>query len=256
MGVPSTIDYVLADCSLFSSVRSFKVLPITHLSDHCCISTSVKTNFTINDLVDHEPARDPSQNAYKPDALSLKIFQKALEINLKDYNDKNVNTVDEAVANLTNVITNTDNATVNRSKFKSKKAKSDIHGKPWFDNNCRSLKSKLNRARKELHCKPFENTALRKYLVALKTYKRILKRTEYSYKMTLKNKLDVLDTNEPRKYWQVIKKMRSWGKVKDSNEDIQPSKWISISKASLDTIPTTGNRGQQLIPFRSQPLMS
>ena len=119
------------------------------LSDHCCISTSLKTNFTINDQVDHEPARiNPSHDVYKPDILSLKVFQKALEINLKDYNDKNINTVDEAVANLTTVITNTANATVNRSKFKSRKAQSIKHRKPWFDNNCRSLKSKLNRARK------------------------------------------------------------------------------------------------------------
>lgn len=157
----STIDYILADCSLHNSVRSFKVLPSTYLSDHCCISTSIKTNFTTNNQVDHEPARvNPPQDTYKPDTLSSKIFQKALELNLKQYNYKNIHNVDEAVTNLTDVITNTANVTINRSKFKPRKVKNDKHKKPWIDNDCRYLKSRLNRARNELHGSPFDKTVL------------------------------------------------------------------------------------------------
>ena len=45
--------------------------------------------------------------------------------------------------------------------------------------------------------------------------------------MGLRDKLNALNTNEPRKYWQFIKKMRAWGTGKDSNDEIQPSKWTS-----------------------------
>ena len=41
---PSLIDYALCGENLLDSIFSFSVLPFTELSDHCCISTNLRTN--------------------------------------------------------------------------------------------------------------------------------------------------------------------------------------------------------------------
>ena len=66
-----------------------------------------------------------------------------------------------------------------------------------------------------------------------------LKRAEHLHKIGLRDELNALNTNEPRKLWQFIKKMRSWGTGNDSDDEIQPSKWTSYFRVYLVLIMIT-----------------
>ena len=45
---PSTIDYALCSFSSMPQIKSFSVLPFSGISDHCCISTTIKINRNID----------------------------------------------------------------------------------------------------------------------------------------------------------------------------------------------------------------
>ena len=79
---PSVIDYALCGQSFLPEVFSFSVLPFTDLSDHCCISTSVKINRDLieaapNENVDEYPdvSVSPEIKALTFDADRLDIFK-------------------------------------------------------------------------------------------------------------------------------------------------------------------------------------
>lgn len=79
---PSLIDYSLVESPLLNKIRSFQVKPLTHLSDHCCLYTSINTNFYTNNEVQHIPEQiNLYPDRYKPDATALKMFQRVLEAN-------------------------------------------------------------------------------------------------------------------------------------------------------------------------------
>ena len=60
---PSTIDYALCGTSMMREVFSFSVLPFTELSDHCCISVTIKVNREY--IVNHESEPNVKINPIK-----------------------------------------------------------------------------------------------------------------------------------------------------------------------------------------------
>ena len=52
---PSLIDYFIADESMLQYIKSFDVLPLTALSDHCCLHASIKSNLLVPPSCENEP---------------------------------------------------------------------------------------------------------------------------------------------------------------------------------------------------------
>ena len=228
---PSLIDYFLIESSLLGKVRSFNVKPLTHLSDHCCLHTSMNTDFCMDIEDQHIPEQiNLYPDRYKPDAAALTMFQRVLKANLSQnssWSNPPLSTNDIAT-NLTNIILRSADVTVKRTKVKPKPRGGAPLGQPWYDNQCRAQKSKLNTAKKILHAKPFDQLSISNYLSSRRAYKKCLKRAEQRHRAKFTEKLDSILTDNPRQYWQLIDKMRKWGKdIKTTKDEISSSKWVS-----------------------------
>ena len=80
---PSVIDNALCSESTIEDVKSFFVLPFTGLSDHCCISVTIKSNIYIkpvppaaNNKVDEK--LNTKKFIFKYDKTRKDLYEKAL----------------------------------------------------------------------------------------------------------------------------------------------------------------------------------
>ena len=95
---PSTIDYALCGPSLMNEVFSFSVLPFTELSDHCCISVTIKVNReqVSCDESDSEVTVNPDRESYTFDQNRIDIFKENIRTdgNIETLNTL-MNTIDQ-----------------------------------------------------------------------------------------------------------------------------------------------------------------
>ena len=152
---PSTLDYVLADTESMKEVNYFLVLSNLGLSDHECLSFSVKS-------IGFTPATEASvplskmKPFCKPDiAKFLRRLNspvgklKADEFMEKHSTEGDVDDMSQDLIDLVKWASESDN----QNKRKKKKSKKDKN--PWFDDECRKMKGCLNRAVKRFRNDPF-----------------------------------------------------------------------------------------------------
>ena len=136
-------------------VRSFHVLNFSEVSDHCPISTFINTcyNATPNPRNENTSLND-LPNRFNPDSLSLILFRKALEHNIYNANLNfptvvdNQEGADEILAKINDAILSAADRTISKSRSRRNRVPPAKNKQKWFNNKCRSLKSKLNRAKK------------------------------------------------------------------------------------------------------------
>ena len=89
---PSVIDYALCGSSLLNEIFSFSVLPFTELSDHRCISVTIKVNRPHASSNESEcPVKvNPNKVLYTFDKNRINIFKENIKI---DKNLELLNTI-------------------------------------------------------------------------------------------------------------------------------------------------------------------
>ena len=242
---PSLIDYFIADESMLQYIKSFDVLPLTTLSDHCCLHASIKSNLLVPPLCKSEPdivKLNQLPDGFWSDKASMELLRKILlsfdyQTDLNDYNTaifiENQEGVNKAVEFLNNIIMKVGkNSCKIRRRFKKQKRKSNYKNKrKWFNDECRMFKSKLNIAKRELQIKPFDQHAIQKFIGYKKKYKKCLKKAEKSYMTSLTNMLLDLESKDSKEFWNMINKMRSWGSERNNKDEyIKVSTWIDHFK--------------------------
>ena len=231
---PSLIDYFIADESMLQYIKSSDVLPLTTLSDHCCLHASIKSNLSVSPSCESEPnivklnqlpdgfwSDKPLWN-YLGNFFSLLIIRLITD----NYNTaifiENQEGVNKAGKNSFKI----------RRRFKKQKHKSDSKNKrKWFNDECRMFKSKLNIAKRELQIKPSDQHAIQKFIGYKKKYKKWLKKAEKSYMTSMTNMLLDLESKDPKEFWNMINKVRSWGSEQNNKDEyIKVATWIDHFK--------------------------
>ena len=129
--------------------------------------------------------------------------------------------VNKAVEFLNNIIKAGKNSFKIRRRFKKQKCKFNSKNKrKCFNHECRMFKSKLNIAKRELQIKPFNQHAIQKFIGYKKEYKKCLKKAEKSYMTSMTNMLLLdLESKDPKEFWNMINKMRSWGSEQNNKDE-------------------------------------
>ena len=170
---PSLIDYTLCGTCIMDGIFSFSVLPFTGLSDHCCISTNIRTNIlqqnSENNENDNSDINDGKINTvkirYTYNENRKIIFKenlgkdKNLEIINKILNQSEVDTkqLDKSISQLNEIILNAARKsfpcrkTPNRNKT-AKKSKT----KKWFNKECEMHRKLLRKHSRDLSAHPFD----------------------------------------------------------------------------------------------------
>ena len=163
----STLDYMIADTELLDKVKYFTVLQHLGLSDHECLSLSLKTKgFTTVPYPDPKIIKErPVKYASNQDflmKLTSPLGKEKLENFVNIYSNSTASSVEEMTADLVDIINTASSERVNvkenkrRTKSKKKCKNKSKNAVPWFTSECRKLKGSLNRAGKEYRKDPFD----------------------------------------------------------------------------------------------------
>ena len=242
---PSTIDYALCSEYLIKDVLSFSVLPFNGLSDHCCISLTVSVD--IEDPKAKETKQDPlkkSKYIFKFDITRKHVYEQALK------DDTNVEELRAILAQANNSedvdrgITKMNTILVNAAKKASfaKRSKCDRNTKKqqpthhdWYNRDCKAKQRFLIQCSKKLSSNPFDRERRQIFTKARAEYKKVCRKAETIGRQKLTKKLIELGQNDPKKFWDTIKKMNNWGEKKtDPCDDIDVKTWVSYFEKLLN----------------------
>eukprot|EP00794_Sanderia_malayensis_P011381 gene11381-12567_t len=219
---PSVIDYSLISENLLPEVQRFTVNKLTSLSDHCCISTRIKTDCFISlpaknetDNVDMSPI--PARFLWNPDSadnFTAALNEPAILDRLVSFQNSvfsnDQNGTDEAVNQLTNIILDVATTSISKStkRFKGKRIKKNPQ-KKWLTKDCQVTKNKLSRLANKLRQCPFDHDLQQKYRALYFHYKTMIRKAAKTYNNDLKDKLLSIENNNPKMFWNMISKIKT-----------------------------------------------
>ena len=234
----SVVDYMMASSQLLSSVRSFKVLPMTTQSDHrpviCKFYSS--TRFTqveaLSNLYDDVKTKPKWSEDIKQEFIArISSDSTILEVDLllKDdiiskeevikLNNEIVGFISESVRETLSptgmsseldsearptIINNADD----RKKRLRKRSQKSRPKHKWFDASCIQLKRELNRLSTKYSRKPFDPDIRAHFYSAKKEYRKTLKRKKDQYKQTLNKEI----LEDGKISWKRVKELKSCDK--------------------------------------------
>ena len=241
---PSLIDYAICGESLMSKIFSFSVLPLTELSDHCCIATNIKINIKQqnNDCLDDDSncgklITNKIQITY--DNNRKHIFKenlhknKNLESLAKILNEPELNKkeLDTIISKLNEIILDAAKKSFPSkrlpNKNTNKKNKPKKHKtKKWFNKECMKYRKLLRKHSRSVSSYPFDRNKLHLFTKARMEYKRVCRQAEKQHRKYLTDKLLSVGMGDPISFWNIINKMNNWGKEQtDETEHIKPATW-------------------------------
>ena len=88
-------------------------------------------------------------------------------------------------------------------------------------------KKSYRKCSKDLSTSPFDRSKRQKFIKARGDYKKICRKVESAGRRQLTNKLIAMGQNDPRLFWNTVKKMNNWGKEKTNlSDNVTIDEWI------------------------------
>ena len=226
----STVDYCLAAENLLEKILYFKVNAFNPIiSDcHCLLQWKISSDFVIRPENEcHTTKLEPkfqwsTDSATKFElALSSPDIKENLAKFLAHDIDNGHNNVNTAANELTNIILSAAKRSLNRNKQKPKNPKNKI----WFNSDLRKKRKQLTDYARVFAQHPYDRQVRDHFFKLRKEYSKSTKLESRKYKQDLLNKIETLHENDPKKYWDLINKLRN-KKDDNTNNTITPSAWI------------------------------
>ena len=251
---PSLIDYALCGESLMSKIHSFLVLPLTELSDHCCISTNIRINArarlneSMDNVDDTNEIKHTTHVKLSYDKNKKNVFKENIQnnkhlyplIKLLDKNELTKNDLNASIFRLNEVILNSAKRSFPIKKIHNKnnckKTRPNKHKtKKWYNKECKKYRNILRKRSRELSMTPFDRHKLQLFTKARMEYKRVCRNAEKQYRKFLTAQLMDTEMNDPRSFWGIINKMNNWGKEQTEEIDhIKDADWAKYFKKLLN----------------------
>ena len=186
---PSTLDYIATDTIIFSKIQNFSVLHHLGLSDHECLSVSIKTKgFCASPPSGPRVLKEKVFKYASPEEFLMKLksplWQLKLHALLKSHEAGTATSTEVLSSDIVNFLTSVSEASGSRNSKRKRHRTKKIDEKkpPWYGSECKKIKGILNRAEKKFRKLPF-NTEIRVNLfVARKKIKRICREKESKFR--------------------------------------------------------------------------
>ena len=260
---PSVIDYGLCSHDLADKVTSFRVQPFDGTSDHCCISTSITTSFHDSvggpDSGESLPAERPPpfvrdlSERYKENLDNNGGLQK-LDEALTSQGEVTQSLIDSWADSFNQIIATTAASTFPSGRAggvprppktgpKSKNKKPQQKTTKWYSEECRKAKFRLKSLIRSVGENPLDRNIRERLIGARKAYKTTCRKAESSFRKRMLSRL--LAEDDPKKFWEIISKMRDWGSTKpDPSSAIPPDQW----KEHFTKLLNTDKREEFVVP--------
>ena len=91
-------------------------------------------------------------------------------------------------------------------------------------------------------------------LNARASYKKVCRKAERSFRTSLAAELREIENGDPKSFWNLLSKMRKWGKINpDSADNIEPDRWVNHFTKLLNTAISSPRKA---IDFRTfEPIL-
>ena len=117
---PSTIDYMMADTEILEKVKCFSILPHLGLSDHECLSTSVKTGiFNMETAETVTVIKERPLKYASPNEFVMKLNSPVVQEKLNKFQHTHssaVNSVEPMTDDLVNILTSASTSITHKKK--------------------------------------------------------------------------------------------------------------------------------------------
>ena len=212
----STVDYAVIGETMYSRISKFMVSTPKYKSDHCMIDLEIKL---LKDIV--------FKHDIKRQETSLKWNTKNIEF-FKNHMDspctyKLIREIESCLIESRDTISNDDILdkinflyTYNSPKFKNKN-KSKKNNNKWYDISCYELNRKMKSLASLSQKNPGNNEIRRNLNMIKKQYKKMLKEKKKKWNGDIIEKLQNLESEDPRQYWNLINDLRNIKKNNNIN---------------------------------------
>jgi exonuclease III len=219
----SLIDYLICDSYCFEKLSYFQIEPLSPDSDHRPLVFSFILNIQ-KTHVNRTAKRVDRSNKNKSDRFYKYVFKLEHAPGLIDslnselcvaLHDKFIENViaDNGVDNVVNDIYTLLDTTISQNfSRKYQRSPSDTFPKnEWFDNECKSLKRKVNDYPK-IHNLNI-NSNLEEYMKVKKTYRSTIQRKKREYQNDVRNQLNNMEATNTQEYWRYWDRLKKNSKV-------------------------------------------
>ena len=231
----STVDYVILSESILDQILYFSVSNfIPTLSDtHCKIEwellATYKQHNTSRNSFTHPMSPnfiwdDDSANHFAMALSSTDIQNQLQEFNKKNIQDSQIS-IDEASAELTNIIYSVASRSLKRRKVNNKNF-NQTH-KKWFNLDLKKMRTNLIDYGKVYSRYPKDPFIKNHFYKLYREYNKARKKTYRQYKQSLLNQLETLHTDNPKLYWSLINDLKESKNCNDNCSVIDSSTWFS-----------------------------
>ena len=231
----STVDYMIADTSIYTLIQTFQVKDIlSHLSDHCAISATINLNVNMknhvktkgylsapknikwNNEVDRIFVAKLRTNQYKSKIDKLST----LDIDQGDKIERAVNDINQILTEAVNIPKLRSNPSHNIRKKKCKK------NKPWFSNELSRAKNRLSKAGREFMLNNNDHSLRQIFFKLKKEYKGLVAAKKRQFRQSLYNKLEQMSEKSPKEYWELFDELKKSRSMENNVSQIEDQEWI------------------------------
>ena len=232
----SLVDYTVVSELFLKRIRNFEVNPVSELSDHCSILTTIavgklsgfelfKLNQLSADLLETVTKRLNYSTERDHESIILNHFNWSPDVKerLAKHLASNRSTsylsmlssqlpdvsTHVTVSRLTNFLQNALKkcAGIKRKKQAREYSSCSFPRNSWFDEECKAQKKLVRQAGKLLQCNPNDTEARQKFWSEKKDFKALTRRKKRQAIQHLHQKLESLKTLNPRIFWQQINRV-------------------------------------------------
>ena len=113
----------------------------------------------------------------------------------------------------------------------------------WYSKECKMRRDIFRKHSRNLSRNPFCKRNLDMFLKSRSEYKKACRKAEKEFRNSLREQLQNTTKYEPKKFWNIIKKMNTWGRQQhDPVDNVSPDKWTEHFKNLLNKSKTPKHR--------------
>ena len=209
----STVDYALCEHRLIHEVRYMKVHDfVGDLSDHCAISVCLKVERRPSNVC--EPiGKNPKLRKVKWSSTIERVYSWRLQNNVQHFDVNNYDDTNELVSAVTELLTNALPSRPSHFRYKPNKKRKT---KQWFTKDCEAMRRNVRALGKAMAKDPANCFIRHNYFLYVKKYKQFAKRTKKEAKQAILDNLMRLEGKDPKMYWDLVKKLRTFDNENDN----------------------------------------
>jgi len=234
---PTTLDYTICHEEFLDQVSSFKVSDFTPFSDHCQISTNIKTGTWTPSAQKENVSLNPLPDRFVWDKLKKQQFIDYLEndeisVLLNNYMNTNfectLTGTNNASKSLCEMLVSAADPVFKRRTYKKRRRK---YRPKYFDLDCTKASKELRKLGKLVSSNHQDRQLRHKFYKKKKDLKRSIKHKIKVYKDSLINGLNDLSISDAQDYWKIFRQLDNlYNEKTDDTDFVPPEDWVQHFK--------------------------